>query len=276
MKNAVKSIFMKYYCLFLLSFIWVFTGCEVPQTNSNLSSRGAPEDLKINQLGGESTPINVDFLMKFKVLTYTIDPASINDLKRVVESLSREEVRIVNKSAFSDNGFAVGTGSFKEGNRTVQKFFQIGAASTGQISIMFPPDSTEHFTGISLRGGEVIHYTKSADGLGVLSPGRSFLGWALAAKQDTRFREMAQIKLFPATWKPGGESIRLAMGEEPVDYKPIKEGQVFARIEEGGFILLCPSRSVTEETTLDKVLFFLPGSKPKVRFYLIICESVGT
>jgi hypothetical protein len=87
---------------------------------------------------------------------------------------------------------------------------------------------------------------------------------------------MAQVKLFPATWLPGGENIRRAMGEEAIDYQPIHEGQVLVRVEEGGVILLGPARSVQDETTLDKVLFFVPGRKPKVQFFVIIFDSLGT
>ena len=87
---------------------------------------------------------------------------------------------------------------------------------------------------------------------------------------------MAQIQLFPATWQPGIENIRLAMGKEAIDYQPIRQGQVLARVEEGGVILLGPARSVPEETTLDKMLFFLPGRRPKIQFFVIICDSVGT
>ena len=87
---------------------------------------------------------------------------------------------------------------------------------------------------------------------------------------------MAQVQLFPATWQPGIENIRLAMGKEAIDYQPIRQGQVLARIEEGGIILLGPARGVPEETTLDKMLFFLPGRRPKIQFFVIICDSVGT
>ena len=34
--------------------------------------------------------------------------------------------------------------------------------------------------------------------------------------------------------------------------------------------------NVPYETTLDKVLFFVPGRKPKVQFFVIIFDSLGT
>ena len=86
---------------------------------------------------------------------------------------------------------------------------------------------------------------------------------------------MAQVKLFPATWQPGIENIRLVMGKDAIDYQPIRAGQVLARVEEGGVILLGPARSVPDEMTLDKGLFFVPGRRPKIQFFVIICDSVG-
>ncbi len=87
---------------------------------------------------------------------------------------------------------------------------------------------------------------------------------------------MAQVKLFPATWQPGIENVRLVMGKGAIDYQPIRAGQVLARVEEGGVILLGPARSVPDETTLDKGLFFVPGRRPKIQFFVIICDSAGT
>lgn len=86
---------------------------------------------------------------------------------------------------------------------------------------------------------------------------------------------MAQVKFYPAIWQPGNENIRLLMGRDAIDYQPILAGQVLARIEEGGIILLGPARSMPDETTLDKLLFFVPGKEPKLQFFVIICDSVG-
>ena len=65
------------------------------------------------------------------------------------------------------------------------------------------------------------------------------------------------------------------MGKNAIDYQPISAGQVLVRVEEGEIILLGPGRSVPDETTLDKLLFFLPGKRPKLQFFVIICDSVG-
>lgn len=234
------------------------------------------EGLKLSDLQDESKSMNTESLMTFRVLTYTIVLDSVDELKEIVDSLSRVEVRIGNKGAFHANGFAIGAGSFEEGAKIAQKLGRMGAVRMGQARLMFPPDKTEALSRTLLQGTEAIHYAKSAGSTATLTPGQGFLGWVFSARPDPGFRGMAQVKLFPATWQPGIKNIRLVMGKDAVDYQPIRQGQVLARVEEGGIILLGPARSVPDETTLDKLLFFLPGRKPKVQFFVIICDSVGT
>ena len=213
--------------------------------------------------------------MSFRVLTYTVAPDSVDKLKAVFDGLSRREVRAANKGAFCANGFAIGVSSFEEGAQIAQKLSQMGAVRTGQARLMFPPNKQEVLSRTFLQGTENIRYSTSASSTAILTPGPGFLGWVFSARPDPRFRGMAQVKLFPATWQPGIENIRLVMGKDAIDYQPIRAGQVLARVEEGGVILLGPARSVPDEMTLDKGLFFVPGRRPKIQFFVIICDSVG-
>jgi hypothetical protein len=87
---------------------------------------------------------------------------------------------------------------------------------------------------------------------------------------------MLQVRLYPAFWQQGIENIRLLMGKEPIEFHPIDEGILLTRVDERGFILLGPARDVPEQLTLDKLLFFLPGQRPKVQFFVIIFDSMGT
>jgi hypothetical protein len=267
---------MKCRYLFLFLVFWIFTGCEIPQQDDPESLDPPLEGVKLSDLKDDSKSMSTESLMVFRVLTYTIVPDSVDELKEIVDALSLREVRVANKAAFHANGFAIGTSSFEGGGKIAQKLGRMGAVRTAQSRLMFPPDKTEALSRTVLQGTEIIHYSKSSGSAATLTPGQGFLGWVFSAKPDMRFRGMAQIKFFPATWQPGIENIRLAMGEEAVDYQPIHEGQVLARVEEGGVILLGPARSVPDETTLDKLLFFFPGRRPKVQFFVIICDSVGT
>ena len=266
---------MKHCHLFLFLVIWLIAGCETPQPGSSVSETLSIEGLKISDLKDGSSPANTETLMSFRVLTYTVASDLVDELKEIVDSLSRSEVRAANKGAFNANGFSIGVSSFEGGAKVAQKLARMGAVRTGQSRMVFPVDKTEVLSRTFLQGTEIIHYSKSASSTATITPGQGVLGWIFSARPDPRFRGMAQIKLFPATWQPGGENIRLVMGKDAVDYQPIYAGQVLARVEEGGVILLGPARSVPDEMTLDKGLFFIPGKRPEVQFFVIICDSVG-
>jgi hypothetical protein len=267
---------MKHCCLLLFLAIWIIAGCEISQPDVTPSEPPPIEGLKISDLKDDSLPVDTESLMSFRVLTYTVAPDSVGNLKKVFDGLSHGEIRATNKGVFYANGFAIGTGRFEQGAQIAQKLARMGAVRTSQSRLMFPPDNAEALSRSFLKGTEVIRYTKAGDSTATLTAGPGFLGWVFSAKPDPRFRGMAQVKIFPATWQPGGENIRLAMGKDAIDYQPISQGQVLARVEEGGVILLGPTRDVPDETTLDKKLFFLPGKRPKIQFFVIICDSVGT
>jgi hypothetical protein len=261
----------------VLSVLWAIAGCEVPPPNTPASPKSPFDGLKLSDLE-DSTQNQVpdNFLMRFRVLTYTLDPVKVDKLSSIFKRLSQSDVRMVNKGAFAANGFAVGTASFETGAAVAQELAQIGAVRTGQASLMIPPDKTDPLSGFPLQGMETIHYTESKGNSATMTPpGPGLLGWVMSAKPDPRFRGLAQVKLFPAYWQPGIEDIRLRMGMEPVEYNPIVVGQVLMRVEEKGIIVLGPTREMQDEMTLDKMLFFLPGAKPKIRFFVIISDSAG-
>ena len=266
---------MKRCRLFLFLAIWTIAGCEIPQPNEPVSQTPAIEGLKISDLKDNSSPVNHETLMVFRVLTYTLVPDSIDRLQKVFGGLSRKEVRAANKGAFWANGFAIGVASFEKGAKVAQQLDRMGATRTGQARLMFPPDKAEALSRVPLRGSEIIHYAESGSSTVAMTPEQGFLGWVFSARPDPRFRGMALIKLFPAIWQPSIENIRRVMGKDAVDYQPIGAGGVLVRVEEGGVILLGPSRSVPDETTLDKGLFFVPGKRPKIQFFVIICDSAG-
>ena len=264
---------MKFRYLFLFLIFWIFTGCEIPQPDDPASP--PIEGVKLSDLKDDSNSMDTESLMAFRVLTYTIVPDSVDELKEIIDTMSRREVRTANKAAFHANGFGIGISTFKGGSEIAQKLGRMGAVRTAQARMMFRPDETEVLSRTLLQGTETVLYAKSSGSTAALTPKQCFGGWVFSARPDPRYRGMAQVKFFPATWLPGGENIRRAMGEEAIDYQPIHEGQVLARVEEGGVILLGPARSVQDETTLDKLLFFVPGRKPKVQFFVIICDSAG-
>ncbi len=265
---------MKYACLFLALEIWFAGGCQTPPPVEP-AAPATPEGLKITDLQDPSKE-NLAVLMTFRVLTYTLPPEAVDKLKEVIDGMSGRDIRAVNQAAFQANGFAVGVCPFTEGARVAQKLARIGAVRTASAALMYPPDSREVLFRRGLQGSEVIRYFASANRAAVLPPSPGFLGWVFSAKPDTRFRGTALVQLYPATWQTGVEDIRLLMGTEPIEYHPIDAGRVLVRVEEGGVILLGPSPTALEGTTLESQLFFLPGERPKMRFFVIICDSTGT
>ena len=266
---------MKYQCLFLCLISWIFSGCRTPEPLDPASETPSIEGLKITDLEDNSPPVDSESLMRFRVLTYTLIPDLVDRLGEVFDGLSSKEIRVANKVAFHANGFSIAAASFAQGVQIAKKLSQMGAVRTAQVRLILPPDSTEALSRTLLHGSEGVHYVQFSGRTAMIPPRQGFLGWVVSARPDPKFRGMAQVNLFPAAWQPGIENVRLVMGDEAVDYQPVNEGKVLARIEEGGLILLGPCRSMPDEMTLDKRLFFLPGQRPRIQFFVIICDSAG-
>ncbi|MHC4291944.1 MAG: hypothetical protein ACYSTR_07000 [Planctomycetota bacterium] len=263
--------------LHLVLSLWVITGCEVPEPNATMSDKSSLGDLKLSDLEDNSREqIAPDLLMSFRILTYTVVPGQVDELQKIFDLLSQKDIRIANKSVFEANGFSVGTGSYDEGVQIAQELARIGAVRIAHARLTIPHDKKETISRAPLKGNEIIEYTKSENNSTTMTPKPGFLGWVMVARPDPRLRGTAQIKLFPAYWQPGIEAIRLRMGLEPIEYQPVSGGQVLTRIEEQGIVVLGPSREMPDETTLDKMLFFLPGRRPKIQLFVINCDSVGT
>lgn len=270
--DLIKSTSMKHNCLLLL-LVLMIAGCETPQPTPPDSQLPSVEGLKLSDLKENSGSREIEPLMIFRVYTYTIALDSVDELSEVVNLLSQTEVRAANKGAFGANGFTIGAGTFHQGTEVAKKLASMGAVRKGQSRLMFPPDKTTVLSQVRLQGTENIRYATSESVTRTLTPAEGFLGWVFSARPDPRFRGMAQVKLFPATWQLGIDKIRMAMGQDAFDYQPIREGQVLLRVEERGLFLLGPSRGASDEMTLDKSLFFIPGPRPKLRFFVIICDT---
>lgn len=262
--------------LYIVPLLWAFTGCEVPPQSGSIPENSPLDNLKLSDLKDVTAEqVNVDSLMNFRVLTYLIDPGNVETLDNVYSHLSQTDVRVVNKEAFRSNGFMVGIAPVNERVAVPRELARIGAVRTAQANLMMPPDQTEAMSSVPLQVPEAFNYALSEDNSTTLTLGPGFLGWVMSAKPDPRYRRSALVKIFPAYWQPGIEDIRLRMGLDPIDYQPIPAGEVLMRVEERGVIVLGPVREMSDSKTLDRKLFFLPGRNPKIRFFVIICDSAG-
>lgn len=261
--------------LYVVTFFLIFAGCEVPPPQPTVPEKNPFEGLKIDDLRDKSLDKTIgQSLMSFRVLTYTIVPAVRGQLHIVYDKLSQKDVRMVNPNAFSANGFFVGTGTLDQSRDVVKILTELGAVRNSQARLIIP-DAPEIVSRTLLPVAKKITYSSGSTEADMMIEA-GFAGWVLSPKPDPRFRGMAQITLYPAYWQQGIENIRLLMGKEPVEYKLFDECSVLARVEENGFVLLGPAREIPEQSTLDRLCFYLPDKRPKVQFFIIIYDSTGS
>jgi hypothetical protein len=261
---------------FLFFVLWTVSGCDQPATTVPDRQQDTLGDLKVTDLQDpfDDTPRAED-LMNFRVLIYTVEPEAIDQLTDLYDRLPHDNIRWVNRGIFYANGFSAGVGTFRQGSEIARTLSQIGATRTADARLKFPVDETQIFSRIFLQDPERFYVSDLSGEEAAVTLGPGIMGWVFSAKPDPRFRGMAQVNFSPAVWQQGFEDFHFLIGKEPIDFQLLQQGQFLTRVEEGGFILIGPARPVPESNTLDKKLFFLPGQRPKIQFFIIICDSVG-
>jgi len=263
---------MKTYYLLLILVICFAAGCQTPQdAEAGPSLDGVTFDDLDNPY--KNTP--GEPMVSFSVMTYTIVPDSVGRLNDIFDSLSRKDVRVMNRGAFYANGFAIGTASAQQRSEVIRKINKLGAKMPERSGLTLPAEKSQPLSPRLLNGTETFSYAETGDRIATMTPPEGFIGWVFAAKPDPKYRGTAQVRLFPATWRPSLTNIRLTMGQEAVDYESIAAGRVLVRMEEGGLLLLGPSRHVPEQITLDKLLFHTDGRRPELKFFVIYCSNTG-
>lgn len=270
---------MKYLFILPLYFfsVFCFCGCESTPAGSPSNQHSASiEGLTLADLKeSRSQTLEPERLLTFRILTYEIGAEGLDQFRTVMDTLSQKQLRHLQKNAFVKNGFAVGTGLPSQGSSVAQRLFQIGAVRRAIKKLSIPPESTEIFAAVTVQPGVPVEYSTNAGVTQTFVPTMGLGGWTLNAKRDPRFRGMVQVSLAPAFWQRGGEDLRLRLGQEPLKYHFIEEGRFIVRLEERGFLVLGPDRMMPLENSLDKVMFFVPEKKAKLRFFVIICDDTG-
>jgi hypothetical protein len=264
-------------CQCLLAGLCLFAGCQVADPNSVVQEESLSDGLKLSDLKDKSLTLpDAEFLIELRILTYVLNPDSADSLAAVFGVLSQNEIRCASQDAFAANRFAVGTSKPEENTPIAQKLYEMGAVRIGQTKFLIPPGQTEIISSTYLPNGASVPYSPSRGGTSEITVlPNSFIGWIMSVWPDPRLPKMIQINLTPAFWQRGAEDIRLRMGKPAIDFQPVEAGRVLARIEEGGFLLLGHVGQLPNQPALDKALFFLPGRRPKVQFFVIICDKAG-
>ncbi len=246
-------------------------GCEDPRLieQKRQSDIGG---IKLSDLQAEQHT-QTESMLRFSILMYGIDMKSLDALGEVFEILSTKNIRFGDQQAFETNGFAIGFGNHRKGSQVAQKLSAIGAVRLGRYNMSFPEDVYEILYALDVTEPTSVIYSTSTAGLGgtTLNPGK--VGWVISAQKDSSARGLAHVKLDPAFWDPRGSNLRLLQGKEPFVFHFFDIGHLSVPLEAGQFCLLGPIQLIGEQDTLNRLLFEVTEHN-KVRFFVIICESV--
>jgi len=259
----------------LMTGVGLLWGCAVsPQ------SMPAPvpvEGLKLSDLKDSANfKPNAEYLIELRVLTYVLDSASADELKTVYDMLSQQAIRTANRDVFALNGLAIASGPSQEASRIAQRLYEIGAVRISQSKLLIPPEEIQILSSTFQQQGLTFLYCPFQGRINeIVLPPSTFIGWTMLARPDPRLEKHVQLTFVPSYWQRGAEDLRLRMGKQPIDFKPLEAGRVLARLEEGGFLLLGPNGKMPEQNTLGKILFLLAGRKPQMQFFVILCDKAG-
>lgn len=257
--------FVSVWLLFMV-LVWG-VGCD-PVQQRRQEAYADIEGITLEDLQARQPP-QVETLLSFSVLTYVLDAESIESLETIVDSLSQGDIRYTNVEAFEANGFSAGIGLHKEGASIAQKLQSIGAVRVGQGALKIPPNSNEILSSETVVGPRAILYSTSSTGIGGITVESGKVGWVISAGQGPDAAETVHLALCPAYWQIGASNLRLLTGRSPFEFRFFEAGRIDFELAAGQFCILGPQRVVTDQDTLDRILFEMARRK-QVRFFVII------
>jgi hypothetical protein len=267
--SAVQSVSMngRIFLWPLLLTALMGAGCDEVQ-QSRQKAYADIEGITLADLQAEKIP-PIESLLSFSVLTYVLDAEDIGSLETLIDSLSQSDIHYDNVDAFEANGFSVGIGLHEEGASIAQKLQSAGAVRIGQGALMIPTNSNEMLFSETVTGSLSVLYSTSATGVGGATISSGKIGWIISGRQDAADADVVQVTLCPAFWRIGARDLRLLTGKEPYQFYFFDVGRVSVPMRPGQICLLGPERVVTEQDTLDRLLFEVPRRK-QLRFFVII------
>lgn len=263
---------MKRACPFCLALI---VACLLSACQTRPSATSVPEGLKIGDLKDTTQDLEkADFLITFRVFQYQIDPNSVDRLVEVHDVLSRSPIHFKNEAAFYANGFAARSGTRDQASEVARALSDAGATRSGFALLSVPPSETNILSSISVNQPLTLSFASDADKTGtqLLYPG--YLGWTLFA-ESSALRNTVIVKLAPAYWQQGGETIRILTGKEPIAFNLFEFAAFQTRMRQGDFLVLTPKKLSSDDTSLNRALFLHYGRRPRALCFVIFCESAG-
>lgn len=267
---------MKRTCLFLYGFLVLvcgfFVGCQA--TPAAADANDLDGGLKLSDLRDTSADLRqADFLIKFRVFEYTIEPNSLDQLNPVYAQYSQKDLHYRDAEAFRANGLAAALIPHQDGSQFVRTLNKAGAVRGKQAILEIPPASTEILSSVSINQPQQISFA-SVQGKPVsdfLYPG--YVGWTLMAESSV-IRDTILLKATPAYWLTGAEDLRLRLGKQPIDFKLFEFAGFDVRLREGDILLIAPTH-LSKDVSVNQALFKQFGKKEQARFFVLICESAG-
>lgn len=252
--------------ILILVLIWG-VGCEVPPPGRQAAYSDIA-GLTLADLQADQPPESIENLLAFSILTYVLDADAVGGLEAVFEGLSRENVRYENAQAFAANGFAVGRATHEQGGDLARQLQTIGATRVSRVSMVIPPNTREILSDVDVFGSRALVYSTSSAGVGGATIETGKVGWVIAP-QRTDSPQTVQVTLSPAYWRVMGRDLRLLTGQEPYAFNFFDVGRVVVPMQAGQLCLLGPERLITEQDTLNRLLFGEPR-RERAQFFVII------
>ena len=211
-------------------------------------------------------------VMFFMVTTFLVDAARAESVRSCYESLPQGAIRFLDRNAFEANGFFASLGTGMQAGAVGDCLARMGAERFGQASLVLEAGAEMPFSEAFINEERTISYVAAGGGFERVSLHYGTLGWSLTARPDPTSPGRIHARILPVftprgllSW-PGAERYARIM-EHRVD-----AGRFDISMREADFVVLGVDRSSFEEmTTLERLLFLHPGTKDKIRLYVVFC-----
>ena len=261
-----KALQVTFYSLIVL----ILSSCAAQQ------SPPVWEDTKIGDLFPKriTRDPNDRFIKATTFDTYVIElPAkNIAVLDQIWPQLYTKPIRFNNPGAFASNSFVIRFGQILTWSEIRQILLDAEGQKTEKISTLIPDGQTDYIGIEAFYNEQTIFYTSNANSLEAVTIDPGILTLAVKAEKIPASRGLRKITVKPV-FKP---LIRLP---QPIGLKKSREGTFRStgftlNMGPGDFIILGPEKYIEHRKSLGSLFFSLPGKKPMIRIFVIVCSNM--